>query len=65
MAGSKLADRARKAHKELTAAKAKGILHDGTVHGQLITPRQRRFFGAVASGQAMKGLHRAARRHAR
>lgn len=40
-----------KAH-ALTPEKAKEILHDGTVHGKPITDKQRRFFGAVASGKA-------------
>jgi hypothetical protein len=56
--------------KKLTTAKAKEILHDGTVHGQALTPKQDRFFGAVAGGQkpyadagrAMGGLKRAAKR---
>lgn len=34
---------------ELSAEKARKILHDGTVHGHPLTPRQRRFMGAVAS----------------
>lgn len=38
--------------KKLTKAKAREILHDGTVHGHKITDRQRRYFGAVASGNA-------------
>lgn len=35
-------------------AKAKEILHDGTVHGKALTDRQRRFMGARASGQPRK-----------
>mgnify|MGYP001561261544 CR=1 FL=1 len=38
----------------LSSAKAREILHDGTVHGKPITDRQRRYFGAVASGKARK-----------
>jgi len=34
----------------VSAAKARTILHEGKVHGKKITPRQRRFFGAVSSG---------------
>lgn len=30
-------------------AKAREILHDGTVHGKSITAKQRRFMGAVVS----------------
>ena len=40
--------------KSLTRAKAREILHDGTVHGIALTPKQRRFMGAVASGSAAK-----------
>lgn len=35
--------------KKLTPAKAKEILHDGTVHGHPITEKQRRFFGAMSN----------------
>jgi hypothetical protein len=38
----------------LTRAKARKILHDGTVQGKSLTDKQRRFFGARASGQPMK-----------
>lgn len=34
----------------LSAKKARQILHDGTVHGKPITEKQRKYFGAVASG---------------
>lgn len=44
--------------KKLSKAKAKEILHDGTVHGHPITKKQRGFFGAVAGGNAMKRLKR-------
>ena len=40
---------AKKSH--LTAAKARLILRDGTVHGKPLTERQKRFFHAVESGQ--------------
>ena len=42
----------RRGHRSshLSAAKAREILHDGTVHGHPITERQRRFFGWVAGG---------------
>ncbi len=36
--------------KKLTSAKAKKILHDKSVHGKPLTDKQRKFFGAVASG---------------
>lgn len=36
-------------------SKAREILHHGEVHGQVLTPRQQRFFGARASGQPVKG----------
>jgi hypothetical protein len=35
-------------------AKAKRMLHEGRAQGRKITPRQRRYFGAVASGKARK-----------
>ncbi len=38
--------------KKLTSAKAKEILEDGTVHGKPLTPKQKRFFGAIAGGQS-------------
>jgi len=38
----------------LTAEKAKKILEDGEVNGQPLTAKQKRFFGAVAGGQAPK-----------
>ena len=34
----------------LTPNKARQILHDGTVHGEPITEKQRRFFGAKSKG---------------
>ena len=35
----------------LTNEKARKILHDGTVHGKKLTPKQRRFFGAMSHMQ--------------
>ncbi len=32
-------------------SKAREILHDGTVHGQPITAKQRGYFGIIASGK--------------
>jgi hypothetical protein len=40
--------------KKLTAAKARKILHDKSVKGHPLTGKQRRFFGARASGQPKK-----------
>lgn len=39
----------------LTSAKAKTILHDKHVNGKPLTDKQRKFFGAIASGQSIKG----------
>jgi hypothetical protein len=39
---------------QLTAGKARIMLHEGTVRGHAITDRQRRFFGAVASGEKIR-----------
>jgi hypothetical protein len=39
---------------KLTKAKAKKILHEGTVHGKPLTARQKRFFGARAGGAPAK-----------
>ena len=39
---------------KLTPAKAKKMLHEGKAQGRKITQRQRRYFGAVASGRARK-----------
>jgi len=36
--------------KKLTSSKAREILHDKSVHGQPLTDKQRRFFGAIAGG---------------
>jgi hypothetical protein len=35
----------------VTKAKAEKILKDKEVHGQPLSPKQRRFFGSVAGGQ--------------
>lgn len=35
-------------------AKAREILHDGSVRGHKLTPKQRRFMGAMASGEARR-----------
>lgn len=40
--------------KKLSSSKAKEILKDGTVHGKELTPKQQRFMGAVAGGNATK-----------
>ena len=37
--------------KKLTRAKAKKILRDKTIRGKKITEKQRKFFGAISSGQ--------------
>lgn len=41
-----MAKKRRKRPKGLTPAKARKILHDGTVRGHKLTAKQRRFFGA-------------------
>lgn len=38
----------------LTAAKAREILHDKSVHGKPLTEKQRKFFGAIASGNKIR-----------
>ena len=43
---------------DLSAAKARQILHDGTVHGKPITDQQRKYFGAVAGGSANKAMEK-------
>ena len=35
---------------ELSSSKAKTILHDGSVRGHKLTPKQKRFMGFVAGG---------------
>lgn len=40
--------------KKLTSKKAKEILHDKSVHGHPLTDKQRKFFGAIASGAPVK-----------
>lgn len=49
---------------ELTPKKARKILHDKEVHGHPLTEQQRKFFGAIASGQtprqkSQKGVSKA------
>ena len=39
----------------LTAAKAKIILHDGTIRGKAITDKQRKYFGAISNGYVCGG----------
>ena len=39
-----------KAGGNVSARKARQILHDGTIHGKPITEQQRKYFGAIASG---------------
>jgi len=39
------------AKKKLTARKAKTILRENLVRGKEPTPKQKRFFGAIAGGQ--------------
>ena len=45
----------KKKGKKLSKAKAKEILHDGTVHGKKLSKKQRGLFGAVAAGRSKKG----------
>lgn len=40
----------------ISAMKAREILHDGTVHGKPLTPRQRRFMGVMAFGKPMRSM---------
>ena len=40
--------------KKLTPTKARTMLREGKAQGHKITPRQRRYFGAAASGKAKK-----------
>ena len=35
----------------LTSSKARKILRDNRAQGKVLTPKQKRFFGAVAGGQ--------------
>lgn len=41
-----------------TQAKAKEILHDGSVRGKPITPKQRGLMGIIASGKTPKKVRR-------
>jgi len=45
-----------KSGKSLSPAKAREMLHDKTAHGHKLTDRQRKYFGAVASGYAASGI---------
>ena len=45
----------------LTKAKARKILKDKEVKGHPLTPKQRKFFGARASGSPIRGLKRSRR----
>lgn len=45
--------------RELAPRKARQILRDGEVNGKPLTDKQRRYFGAVASGSAQKSLEKA------
>jgi hypothetical protein len=38
----------------VSRAKAREILHDGTVHGKPLTDKQRKLFGAIASGKSLR-----------
>jgi hypothetical protein len=49
----------RRRKKGLTAAKARKILRDGTVHGRPLTKKQKRFFGAIAGGAKLRGKRKA------
>jgi hypothetical protein len=40
--------------KKLTKKKARKILHDKKVRGKKLTKKQRKFFGAIASGKSKK-----------
>ena len=42
----------------LSRQKARLMLHEGTVRGQKITPKQRRFFGARSSGAPIRMARR-------
>lgn len=44
----------KRKHKGLSKAKAKEILHDGSVRGKKLTDKQRRYMAVVASGKAKK-----------
>ena len=41
--------------KRLSKSKARKILEDKTIRGKKITDKQRKFFGAVASGKRPRG----------
>ena len=44
----------RKRKKVISKAKACTILHEGKVHGEKLTEKQRKFMGARCSGQPVK-----------
>lgn len=46
----------------LTAAKARLILRDGTVHGKPLTDRQKKFFRAVEGGMSSLRMRRRRRK---
>jgi len=43
---------------DLTKAKAKKILSEGKISGNRLTQKQRKFFGAIASGQKIRKQRR-------
>ena len=43
-----------KSRKSPSKAKARKILHDGSVRGKRLSKKQRGLFGAIASGKARK-----------
>lgn len=47
-------NRRKRIRHQLTPQKARQILHDKEIRGHPLTERQRRFFGAVASGQPLR-----------
>jgi hypothetical protein len=60
IAGKRL-EKCGMAKAELTPQKARQILHDGTAQGRPVTAQQRKYFGAVASGDARKGMAKSMR----
>lgn len=45
-----------KSGKSLSPGKAREMLHDKSAHGHALTDKQRKYFGAVASGYAASGI---------
>lgn len=45
-------------HNRLTQEKAKEIMRHGEVHGEPLTGRQRKFFGAIAGGETPRNPHK-------